>query len=51
MSGRKMPFNARQLLIFGVILYFTFIGGSFYSDFNFSLHVLNQLVVAALLGG
>jgi tetratricopeptide (TPR) repeat protein len=48
---RKMAFNARQLLIFGVILYFTFIGGSFYSDLNFYLHVFNQLVVTALLGG
>ena len=51
MMGRKTPFNVRQLLIFGVILYFTFIGGSFYSDFNFYLRVFNQLVVTALLGG
>jgi tetratricopeptide (TPR) repeat protein len=51
MLERKMAFNARQLLIFGVILYFTFIGGSFYSDLNFYLRIFNQLVVTALLGG
>jgi tetratricopeptide (TPR) repeat protein len=49
--GRKVPFNARQLLVFGVILYFTFIGGSFYSDLNLYLRIFNQLVVTALLGG
>jgi tetratricopeptide (TPR) repeat protein len=51
MLERKMAFNARQLTIFGVILYFTFIGGSFYSDLNFYLRIFNQLVVTALLGG
>lgn len=40
----------RQILVFGVILYFTFIGGSFYSDLNFPLHVFNQVVVTVLLG-
>jgi tetratricopeptide (TPR) repeat protein/O-antigen ligase len=39
------------LLAFVVILYFTFIGGSFYSDLNFPLRVFNQIVVTALLGG
>jgi hypothetical protein len=34
-----------------VILYFTFIGGSFYSDLNFSLRVFNQVVVSGVLGG
>jgi tetratricopeptide (TPR) repeat protein/O-antigen ligase len=50
MARYKTPLNARQLFIFGIILYFTFIGGSFYSDLNFPLRVLNQVVVTALLG-
>jgi len=40
----------RRHLILAVFLYFTFIGGSFYSDLNFGLRVLNQVVVTALLG-
>lgn len=47
----KTALNTRQLLAFGIILYFTFIGGSFYSDFNFPLRVFNQVLVTALLGG
>ena len=50
MSGDKTPLNIRQILVFGVIVYFTFIGGSFYSDLNFPLRVLNQIIVTALLG-
>jgi tetratricopeptide (TPR) repeat protein len=50
MARDKTPLNTRQLFIFGIILYFTFIGGSFYSDLNFPLRVLNQVVVTALLG-
>lgn len=34
-----------------VILYFTFIGGAFYTEFNFPLRVLNQILVTLLLGG
>jgi tetratricopeptide (TPR) repeat protein len=49
-SARR-GFNTHQLLVFVVILYFTFIGGSFYSDFNFSLRVFNQVVVTGILGG
>lgn len=51
MARNNKPLSARQLVIFGIILYFTFIGGSFYSDLNFSLRVLNQVVVTALVGG
>jgi tetratricopeptide (TPR) repeat protein len=47
----KIALKTHQLLIFCIILYFTFIGGSFYSDFNFYLRIFNQLVVTALLGG
>jgi putative inorganic carbon (HCO3(-)) transporter len=51
MARDNKSLSARQLVIFGVILYFTFIGGSFYSDLNFSLRVLNQVIVTVLLGG
>ena len=47
----RRGFDTRQLLVFVVIIYFTFIGGSFYSDFNFSLRVFNQVVVTGVLGG
>jgi tetratricopeptide (TPR) repeat protein len=47
---RSSGLSWRQLWIFGLILYFTFIGGSFYSDLNFPLWVFNQLVVTAILG-
>jgi tetratricopeptide (TPR) repeat protein len=51
MTEDKTPFNTRQLLVFGIIIYFTFIGGSFYSDLNFPLRVFNQIVVTTLLVG
>jgi O-antigen ligase/Flp pilus assembly protein TadD len=40
----------RGFLALGIILYFTFIGGSFYSDLHFPLRVFNQAAVTALLG-
>ncbi len=51
MAEDKTSLSARQLLIFAIILYFTLIGGTFYSDLNFPLRVFNQIVVTALLGG
>ncbi len=45
-----MKLTKRDLALLGIIVYFTFIGGTFYSQLNFSLRVLNQIVVTALLG-
>jgi O-antigen ligase/tetratricopeptide (TPR) repeat protein len=42
--------NRRQLLVFAIVLYFTFIGGSFYTDFRLFPRVFNQLVVTAIIG-
>ncbi len=37
--------------LFVGVLYFTFIGGSFYTDFNFPLRLFHQALVTLLLGG
>lgn len=42
--------NRRHLLVFAIVLYFTFIGGSFYSEFQLLPRVFNQLVVTLILG-
>src|SRR5512143_332249 len=41
----------RPAALFIGVLYFTFIGGSFYTDFIFPLRVFHQVVVTLLLGG
>lgn len=38
-----------QFIIFLLVVYFTFIGGSFYSDLNLPLRVFNQTIVTGLL--
>lgn len=43
--------HKRQLLVLLVVLYFTFIGGSFYSELTPALRVFNQCVVTAILLG
>ncbi|MFN8459861.1 MAG: O-antigen ligase family protein [Anaerolineae bacterium] len=46
-----MKLTRRDFLLFGVLLYFTFIGGTFYSQFNFTLRLANQIIVTTILGG
>ena len=41
----------RPAALFIGLLYFTFIGGSFYTDFIFPLRVFHEVVVTLLLGG
>ncbi len=41
----------RSAALFVGVLYFTFIGGSFYTDFNFPLRLVHQALVTVLLGG
>jgi tetratricopeptide (TPR) repeat protein/O-antigen ligase len=46
-----MKLTRQDFLLLGVIIYFTFIGGTFYSQLNFPVRVLNQVVVTVILGG
>jgi tetratricopeptide (TPR) repeat protein len=45
-----MKLTRRDFALFGVIIYFTFIGGTFYSQLNFFVRVFNQMLVTGLLG-
>jgi len=46
-----MKLTKRDFLLLAVIIYFTFIGGTFYSQLYFYPRVVNYLIVTALLGG
>lgn len=46
-----MKLTRRDFGLLAIIIYFTFIGGTFYSQLNFWLRVANQLLVTLLLGG
>lgn len=45
-----MKLTRRDLGLLGLIIYFTFIGGTFYSQLNFTLRVANQVIVSLILG-
>ncbi len=45
-----MKLTKKDFALLGIILYFTFIGGTFYSQLNFFLRVANQVIVTAILG-
>lgn len=45
-----MKLSWRDFGLLGVIIYFTFIGGTFYSQLNFTLRVANQVIVTLILG-
>jgi hypothetical protein len=45
-----MKLTRRDFALFGLIIYFTFIGGTFYSQLNFFVRVFNQILVTGLLG-
>ncbi len=45
-----MKLTARDFGLFGLIIYFTFIGGTFYSQLNFPLRVASQIIVTLILG-
>ncbi len=46
-----MKLTKRDYILLAVIIYFTFIGGTFYSQLNFWLRVANQVIVTVILGG
>ncbi len=46
-----MKLTPRDFLLLAIVVYFTFIGGTFYSQLNLFLRVTNQIVVTGLLGG
>jgi tetratricopeptide (TPR) repeat protein len=46
-----MKLTKRDFLLLAVVVYFTVIGGTFYSQLNFGLRVTNQLIVTLILGG
>lgn len=46
-----MNFSKRDITVFSILLYFTFIGGTFYSQLYFSVGLITQLIVALVLGG
>lgn len=46
-----MKLTKRDFFLLGVIIYFTFIGGTFYSQINVLLRVINQVIVTGLLSG
>ncbi len=46
-----MKITKQDLILLIVIIYFTFIGGTFYSQLNFFLRVANQVFVTIILGG
>ena len=45
-----MRLTKRDFALLGLIIYFTFIGGTFYSQLNFFLRVANQIIITAILG-
>lgn len=45
-----MKLTRKDFALLGIVLYFTFIGGTFYSQLNFFLRVVNQVIVTAILG-
>ncbi len=46
-----MKFSKREITIFSILLYFTFIGGTFYSQLYFPLRLLTQMIAMLVLGG
>jgi tetratricopeptide (TPR) repeat protein len=46
-----MKLTQKEFLLFGILLYFTFIGGTFYSQLNLFLRVFNQIWVTAIVAG
>ncbi len=44
-----MKLTRRDFLLLIIIIYFTFIGGTFYSQFNLTLRITNQIIVTGLL--
>jgi len=51
MYRRKVSRRPRLFACLTLFVYLTFLGGTFYSDFNFGLRVFHQVVVTLLLGG
>jgi tetratricopeptide (TPR) repeat protein len=45
-----MKLTKRDFVLFIIIIYFTFIGGTFYSQLNFLLRLANQFIVTGILG-
>jgi tetratricopeptide (TPR) repeat protein len=45
-----MKLTRRHFILLVILIYFTFIGGTFYSQLNFPLRVANQLIVTVILG-
>jgi len=45
-----MKLSKRDFLLLAVVIYFTFIGGTFYSQLNFFLRVANQIIATVILG-
>ncbi|MEW5961448.1 MAG: O-antigen ligase family protein, partial [Chloroflexota bacterium] len=45
-----MKLTRRHFALLFVAIYFTFIGGTFYSQLNFPLRVTNQVIVTVILG-
>lgn len=45
-----MKLTPKDFALLGLVSYFTFIGGTFYSQFNFFLRVANQIIVTLILG-
>ncbi len=45
-----MKLTKRDFLLLAVIIYFTFIGGTYYSQLNFPVRVANQIIVTVILG-
>lgn len=45
-----MKLTGRVFVLFGLLIYFTFLGGTFYSQLNFFLRLVHQVIVTLLLG-
>ncbi|HXW01525.1 MAG TPA: hypothetical protein VEC93_24150, partial [Anaerolineae bacterium] len=45
-----MQLTKKDFALLGLVIYFTFIGGTFYSQLNFFLRLANQLIVSVILG-
>ncbi|HEX9926654.1 MAG TPA: hypothetical protein VGD99_28670, partial [Anaerolineae bacterium] len=45
-----MNLTKRDLGLLGLIIYFTFIGGTFYSQLNLIPHVVTQILVSLIFG-
>jgi tetratricopeptide (TPR) repeat protein len=45
-----MKLTGRVFALFGILIYFTFLGGTFYSQLNFFVRLTHQAVVTLLLG-